>query len=459
MKYIIFTYKGEGLAVAYHLMREGADVTVGMVEDPKELGIGDDTEENIFKTARHSLYSGMLDVVPAKYLIKAMAKLPNKDNYWVHVDFNCLFRYAKQIRDMGFKYGNFPTKEDYSLESDRAKAKELVEKYYPSVQIGEFKEFSKIEEAIEFLEETDEVWVLKGSNESAKTRAPRTKNARWGATLLTDSLKKDKAEYENGGFILERRIHDMHELTPQMYLWNGKPIMTNVNIELKEVGAGNEGTQTGCGGDLVIQTNIEDEINKISFPQAIIDQYKGDVGLRLLDISLYYKDGQYFFGEFCPNRFGYDSNFTEMEMSGDRLQDYFEKIREGKNPLIKKFGAATRIHSLGDTDNVPKDFAESGLRFQFDPDYEKHIWLYDVTKDYDTESLVTTGFSWDLGVFTGASDDLQKAVELAYEAAEHLYIEKSMKRPMEDFLSEGYDGSIMRRYRALDGKAFNVAKE
>ncbi len=452
MKYIIFTFYGYGLPVAYQLQREGAEVVVGLVQDHTEADLVEETPDQ--KKRRLSKFSGMLDIVPAKYLLKAMAKIPanERDNYWVHFDLNNLNKQADIVRKMGFKIGNFPTKEDLEMEDDREKSKQFVEKYYPEVTVGEHESFPTIDEAIEFLEESEELWALKGSNPDAKTIVPKTKNPDFARALLVDALKKGQKEYENGGLILEKRILDMYEITPQMYMWNGKPVMTNINIELKYSHDGDEGVQVGCGGNLIVQTNLDDRINEISFPKAVLDMYKNDVGLRLLDISLFVKDDMYYFGEFCPNRFGYSSSYSEMAMAGERLQDFFEKIRAGENPLTKTFGVALNMFNEGSEHGTHKDIAEGGIRQQWDKDYEKDMWFFDIKKEED--KFVSVGCWDDLIVFTGFSNDLYKAVDLAYEVSSHFCAEKTSMRTKEDFLTDSYTGSILNRYKECNGKLF-----
>jgi len=101
---------------------------------------------------------------PADEVVKKMKEIKNPQDYFVFFDTNSLYKFADQVRDLGF-HGNFPTQEDYLFESDRDKAKEFVKKHYGKLNIASKKEFANIPDAKKFLENTDEIWVLKSNIE------------------------------------------------------------------------------------------------------------------------------------------------------------------------------------------------------------------------------------------------------------------------------------------------------
>src|SRR5260221_3348589 len=96
LKYIVFTYSGDGCSVAKHLMDEGSDVVVAQFQDKKEY-LSDEAlkkyeeeekerdEEDIAEhkeaeRRRLSLYDGLLEKHPEKEILKWMKEIPDKDN-------------------------------------------------------------------------------------------------------------------------------------------------------------------------------------------------------------------------------------------------------------------------------------------------------------------------------------------------------------------------------------------
>jgi hypothetical protein len=456
MKYIFFSIDGCSFSIADKLVKEGADVTTAQVNDLSTL------EANVFdsdkdaKERRLSVYDGILDKLPAEKVIKAMKKIENKDDYFVFFDVNTLWKYSEMALEMGFTKGLFPTKEDWLLENDRAAAKKIVEKHYPDIKVAETEEFAAVEEAMQFLDESKDVYVLKGNSDEAPTIVPHTNDVKFAKELLIDALEGHKAEYEDGGFILERKIPNVLELTPEMFWWNGEPIATSVDFETKNFGGGDvNGVQVGCGLGLVVRTEMEDKVTSMAFPKWVHSRAKGRKGLTVWDCSMLYQpeEGAFYFGEFCSNRMGYDSLFCEIAMAGSATE-FFEAIAEGKNPFKKRFGASVRgmnqhKHGVDEGGRVLKD-----ARIQWKGESEKDLFIFDIKKD-EKGNHVTCGNGWDLVVATGASDDEYYAIELAYEALEGFCFDGMYHRTKEDFLCDSYQTSIFNRFKTFDGDLFN----
>jgi uncharacterized protein YneR len=113
--------------------------------------------------------------------------MKNKEEVFVIFDFNNMWKYSQQVLDMGFTNGFFPTKADYVLEYDREKAKQIVKKHYTELEVAEVKEFSKIQEGIDFLNETEDLWALKGNEDTCDTVVPDTDNAEFSKQQQIDS--------------------------------------------------------------------------------------------------------------------------------------------------------------------------------------------------------------------------------------------------------------------------------
>src|SRR5438270_12691519 len=124
MKYILFTFDGHGYPFAHHLIQEGHEVMVAEVQSESELTGKKDEEDEFDKKRRLALFDGILKKTPATEVVLKMKSILDPQNYFVIFDLNSLYRYADQVKDLGF-HGNFVTETDYYYEADRDKAKEF----------------------------------------------------------------------------------------------------------------------------------------------------------------------------------------------------------------------------------------------------------------------------------------------------------------------------------------------
>ena len=451
LKYIWISYDGIGYSIAYKLLQEGNEVLIGQIQDNKELGNNDKPEEPEAKRRRLSIYNGILKKLPMTELVAQARKIKNKDEYFVAFDFNNLWRYAELFKKMGFRNGFFPTQADFKMESDREAAKALVKKHYPDLTIGEVHEFKKTQDGIQFLaeQENDTMYVLKGNADSAQTVCPDTKIPILAKEEIVTQLEKDSANYEKGGFILEERIIDPIEFTPEAQWYNGKLIMITVDIENKPMGSGNIGKQCGCAEDVVFEIDPNSEAAKAAFPPYIYEEAKKHIGLFVFDAGLLYKDGKMYFTEFCAQRWGWDSFFTELAMC-ESVSAYFEALVSGKNPLKYKFGVSNRGFNIdtGSDERIVKDRRMSWLE-----EVDKQTWLYEMKlKD---GAAINCGNFWDfLVVWTGSGNTIENAVDKLYKACEGFSFSNLVYRPKFDFLSIDYKTSILNRYNK--GKEVNL---
>lgn len=446
MKFVIFTYDGHGLPVAHHLEQEGHDVMVGVVEDKKDVVSKfekeSDKEDAGEKALRLSLFDGILNKTPATELIEKLKKIPDPQNYFVFFDFNNLFKFSEQIKDMPF-HGNFPTEEDHLFEIDRDNAKEFVKKNYDRIRIAGKKEFRKISDAEKFLRETDEIWVLKGFNESARSVVPDVDDPQLAGGQLLEALYQDRASYENPGFILENLIPNVIELTPEKIYYDGVPIAAVLDIESKPVGSGDISIQTGCAQDLVFPIDLEDRICKIAFPPIIDEIAKKHKGLFIWDASLLInkRDGKIYFGEFCSNRTGYNEFFTQLSQV-PFIGGFFEDIADRKNPFrFGTVGTSLRIFNMNRDSKT--DHILGGIKIDYKPGIEKDLWLWDARREKG--KLASAGYDWNLAVMTGSDRSIDDAVARLYKNIDNFSFVGGYYRPKFDYLSLEYPTSILNR--------------
>lgn len=301
MKYILFTYDGRAVPIAKHLVDEGQEVTLCLIEDPKYVSLPNEkiTEKPGNRERRLKIGEGFLNRIPLDKLLKVLPSL-DRDKYFLFFDDNALYQIAEKVAPLGFP-GNYPTKWDRQMEIDRDKAKEFVKANYPDVKVAEYHEFKKIEEAEKFLEDTDKEWVLKGFSPNAETVVPSIDDIELAKEQILDALKTNPKDFESEGFLLEEYIPNPIEITPESVWYNGELLYTNIDLEYKKIGAGDVGYNTGCSGDFVFTTPINASINKISFPEVVSKLAKQHKGLFIWDISLLVdkRTNTFYFGEFC----------------------------------------------------------------------------------------------------------------------------------------------------------------
>lgn len=434
---------GIGLSIAAKLIDEGNNVIIGHAHEME----GEDPET---KRRRISLYDGIVYKQDIEKVLKKMEKIEDKDKWIVFCDFNSLAPYGERALAMGFTKGFFPTEADLELERNRDKAKQIVKENYKDLSVAEVHEFQSAQDGIDFLNETEGIWVLKGNLDAAKTLVPRQDDPEIAKLDLIDALESHGKDYEAEGYILEEKIIGGLELTPQMVWLDGNVVFTDVDIENKNIAAGNMSIQTGAMQTLVVKSKVKDKINRIAFPEWIHEKAREHTGLFVADAGIICKDGKYYFTEFCFQRFGFDSIFAECDMAGSAT-DYITKIFNGEDPLKVNFGIATRgmnFHKDGKERRVLEGVSMT-------PDDPEHTWIYECKKEED--KLVSTGVGWDLVVFTGSSNSINDAVKKAHDVANLFAFEDLYLRPDFDLMSYDYDTSIPNRFSGLNHDLFEAS--
>lgn len=447
MKYFIFSAYGIGLPIAYRLQQEGHDVLVGEVHDLSDLDsqyeAKSEPESEFTKTRRLSLYNGMVKKIPAWNLVEQIKQLKSYKDCFVFFESNYLFPFSQALQHVDI-HGYFPTEDDYVLEQDRNHAKEFVKKYYPKLQVAPVKEFTSVDDAIAFLHNTNKLWVAKPRNDELKTYVPTTGNSEHAARQLISLLEMEKEGYEKQGFILEEKIDQVIELTPGKMYYDGKPIAILLNIENKYFGSGNISTQVPCAQDLIFPLSFDDKIHEIAFPPIADKLAKKHKGLFYWDASLLIdaKSGSIYFGEFCPNRPGYNQIFTEFEQC-KTTSHYFESVMQGKSSFVEKtVGVSVTI--FNQEKNPDEEYHTTrDIPIDYDGADEKHFWPYDMYKKKGKK--VTAGLDAALTIVTGSGTSLQQAVDTAYENVEKLSFMGAYWRPKFDYVSRDYPTSILNR--------------
>lgn len=448
MKYFVFTYQGDSLPLAYKLQQEGHDVVAGIVQDKRDIHAKAEgtiqPEDTLSHTRRLSLYDNMLTKVPAWDLVEKLKHITPDDQTFVFFDRNSLFRFSEAVMSLGF-HGNFPTEQDYLFEQDRDAAKDFVKKYYPKVHVAEIREFNKVSEAKDFLLGTDAIWVLKGKTEAAGTFLPDVDDPKLAANQILQALDASKEQYEQAGFILELLIDNVMEFTPEKLYYDGEPIAITMDIENKPFGSGNTSIQTGCAQDMVFPLSFDDRINEIAFPPIVDEIAKKHKGLFFWDASLLIdkRTGKIYFGEFCSNRAGYNSLFSEIAQCSS-ASDYFEQIIKKRSPFTMGTVACSVTLFNPNTDEENNCHPPKDEPIDFKGDIGKDIWLWDVYQK--GKRLVTAGDDQNLAVITASGKSIDEAVNRLYRNVDDFSFVGAYYRPRYDYVSLEYSTSIPSRF-------------
>ena len=451
MKFIFLTYDGVGLSVAHKLLLEGNEVVIAQIKDLKVAT--KETEEE--RQKRLKLYDGILNKEDADKVLEWAKNIENKDEWFVIADFNNLFEYADKFRELGFK-GLLPTKEDWEFEQDKIKAKEFVLQNYNIFSTQEVVEFSKIENALKFLEDTNKIYGVRGFHELAPVYFPISNYKEVAIEELRNVLTINKEYYEAEGFVLEEKIEDAIEFTPEIIVFDGVPLGMSVCLEVREIGAGNMGRQMEDNASFIVwiekDSNAWKKLYKWFFCPAL-DRIIRPNEAVVWSCGVLYSPSRdkFYFSKFYSNKERYNAWFDKLA-TFPRITDYFERI-SNKMPVYqedtKPFGASIRVFNGLANSPKKKDLTSTDSLIITDIN-EKNVWMQDVYKKDD--KLYTTDYNAELGTITQAGEDWKKlfvAIDNLLNNGRYFVFPSMLYRRYFDLLFNGYLNNLPDRYLFL----------
>ncbi|HET9946874.1 MAG TPA: hypothetical protein VFQ63_02315, partial [Patescibacteria group bacterium] len=212
----------------------------------------------------------------------------------------------------------------------------------------------------------------------------------------------------------------------------------------------------GCAGDFVFPIEMGCKIDKLCFPKIVDEIAKQHKGFFIWDASLLIDPQTHdiYFGEFCPNRPGYNSFFTELAQA-QSVHEFFESIVAGKNPFTK--GLIGTSLMLFNVLRDPEDKLLADASIDIAPSVEKHVWPYDVYKKSPKDSVRTVGWDLHLSPITATGKTIKEAVDNLYKHVEGFAMTRVYYRPKFDYVSKEYSSSILNRLEyCLKQKLFEV---
>lgn len=462
-RYIFFSLDGDTFPLAYKLQQEGEDVLVCQIQDAAVLGTQNwaaHKEEPEVRRRRLSLYDGMLKKIPLNAAMSQMQAIKNKNECFVIFGDNFLFKISERVMAMGFDNGLLPTLKDHEREKDRAKAKDFVKNNYPGLKVSESKVFSKTDEAIKFIQESDEFWVVKSDGNFGETIVPDKDDLEMAKKQVVGELQKGKHLYDKGKLILEPKIMNAIEFSPQMEFYDGEAVCSFVEFETRMFGSGDIGDQTGGNENLLIQTNLDAPINEIAFPEAMRTIAKEHRGLFIAEAGILSDGKDFYFTEFQADRWGWGGVFSEMSMSegkDGKISNYFESHVMRENPFQHKFGSSLALYTIR-SDKKVVALNQEGLSINIKEGLEKDVFLWQckIEQIGKEKQLVNVGYrEFDdspLGYVVGRGNTMESAVESIYKTLKGVSMKGIYARPKFDFLSTDYVSSIPNRLEFLEKK-------
>lgn len=458
MKFAIFTFDGAILSIAHRLILEGNDVYVCQISNPNALGVEswvNDKEEPECKKRRMSIYDGLVKKISLDYMLPFLNRQKNKEDFFVIFDYSNQCKIAERVLRMGYTNGLFPVTYDYEMEKDRDKAKEFAKNNYPLLKLKKSQTFNKVDDVVEFISESDKLWVIKSDGNFAETLVPDKDDLEMGKKQVIDELKENRKDFEKSAIIAEEKISNPIEFTPQLVFYDGKPIYYQVEIETRMLGCLDIGPQTGGNENLIINTSPDDKINKIAFPPIVYEEAKYRRGLYIRDAGILSDGEDYYFTEFAANRWGWGGIFTELAMSTDdnRITEYFENLKRGESPTKFKYGTSLALYSL-DSDHKFPGLPSGETPINISEGYEDDFFIYQQKKVKNKN--VSVGYRWfssaPLGYVTGKGKSMEDAVDNVYDNLNHFSMKGIYYRPKSDFISTENNKCILSRVKFLINK-------
>lgn len=387
-------------------------------EDDPQDGTFDKQEEE----RRQLMGKGIITKHPADKVVEKLLKIKNKSDIVILFDFNHGTKYGEMLKKAGF-HGVMAQDWAFDLERKREKAGELVKKYYKDVAVPKQVKFGtgSADKMIQFMEKSpDIVWVVKPNAEGMTVFCPRSEEAPIAMQENINHIEANKDKINGIPMILQEKAIGV-EINIETGYYKGKPVYSAVDLENKYMDSGEMGHQSGCAMDLGFFVPLDCELRRMcNEPFDQLAKKMNFTGLMDMNAIISQRDGKPYFLEFCPNRFGYNFLYTEIEAYGKGVDQYLKDFTQGEmKPPYDRFAASIKLFSR----DHYEDFYDSVFKEDFeyakvnveDDDFDG-IWMWDLWKDGKEYRLAH--YDPEAGAVTAASDTPEGAFEKAKFKAE-----------------------------------------
>ena len=429
MKYAIFSHHNYFLPLVQKLKAPyiWADMDYESCEDEPVKH----NQLNDFKEQCRLLQGkGVITRHPAQQVVDKLLSVPASKDVTVIFDFNHGTKYGEALKKHGY-HGVFALNWAYDLERKRETASKMVAKLYKDVSVPREMKFGtgSADRMIQFMEQnSDSVWVVKPNSEGMWVFCPRSEEPPIALDENVRHINAHKAEINAIPFILQEKIIGT-EINIETGYHQGKPVYAAIDLENKFMETEELGHQSGCAFDLVKFVPLDCELRRMcNQPFDAFAKKTNFTGLMDMNAIISAKDGKPYFIEFCPNRFGYNALFTEIEAYGKGVDGYLKDFTTGAMApdTGERYAASIKLFNR----DYHEDFYKSMLDKEYEPvevtvepakqatESEDGIWLWDIFKEKGKTFLAN--YSDDSAVVTASSDTPEGAIEKAKFKAERM---------------------------------------
>lgn len=377
----------------------------------------------------NNIGKGLVEILDLK---DVMSKRSAMKDYFFVFDSNNSVDQNEQLRREGYRVC-LGGKEAFRLENDRAYAIRLAESL--GMPSPDWKEFKSAVEGIKFLEKNpDKAYVFKPNNadDSYLTTVPSARDAK----KANESLRVFIGNIGIDDFVLQEKVKGI-EINAEYFCMEGKPILANINLEMKRISNGDLGNMCGCAGDITKVVDLESKIIKMTVAKFLpfIEKQKWT---GLFDCNVIIAEQQVYFLEFCA-RAGYNAapNFF-MNIENRDFLNVCADLQEGVyKPNVNR--------GIGSSITIFIDHPHVGIPLDMPKEIKNKIYIFDGEKK--NGSVVQTGYSNELMIVGGYDYRIKDSIKNAYSNCEKIDIINMDYRS--DGCSDDYASSPIRRYQSL----------
>ncbi len=399
MRFLINSIYGSGAGLAWKIQEEGNDVSLFIQEEfcrPVLKGI----------------------VPHVNSIEEGLAQKPDL----VIFDLTTMGKEADLCRKKGFRVFGGGSFSDL-IELDRSYGMKLAEQVGIPVPHHEIFSKDQIKEAIAYIKESDQRYVLKPhGNQSIDL----TYVAKDPDDMIHELEWIQKSGLMESDFILQDFM-DGYELSTEMWFSNGNPIesLANSTVEQKKFLTGDLGPNTGCETSTVWpygtdRVKIIDKTLSLLYPILKEMKYTGPLDVNSIVSK---EDGEPYFLEWTP-RLGYNAIYAFMELLDGPISDFFYHVSIGKTDDLTLKNNLIGMAITLSIPPYPLDQAEKenqrslkstrGKPLSGVPD--DHIWPADIM--LEGKQFVTAGTDGTICYVTSSGKCVEEAEENLYDEIE-----------------------------------------
>jgi len=443
----------EGLPLAIALQEEGYRVAMAIMDErkaePKAPKLEAQPSIILRKKLQQYVGEGLVEKVSADNV-----KL-SKDTLTIF-DFNYGVKYAQELSDKGIKGIMTP---DWAEElTDRAKALQVVRDLYPELHTPEEVDFptNSAKDILDFIKQSDEIWVIKPETEEIFVFLPPSDKETYQAQA--EHYIQDNFEVLNRVRVqLQRKIIG-YECCVETWYREGQPVLSNVDIELKQQYSGDLPPQTGCAANLVVTIPLNSELRRITNkPFDAAARLRKFTGLMDANVIFEASTGKPYFLEFCPARFGYNCLYTFLDKLRGGIGEFFKEVISGGSEVSVPdlLSASVRIFDAAHYGNLLHRLEEEAISFRdLYVGEPSSVWLWDVMKQ--NGQLKVVGANPNVAVVAASAPTAETSLKLVKMLAKQISFEGCYWRW--DIDETGYHYAILDRLNYLLARGLLTAK-